>query len=89
MTAPQKLKAWREKRKGRTGSPLSQVEAAALVEASGPAWSDWEHGNKVPDIESALRIQNVTKIRMAEWAFFARMKREEREARDAATKKAG
>lgn len=69
MAAPDDLKTWREARN------LSQKDAATQVGASAPSWSDWENGNKTPDIESAEKIQNVTGVPMAAWAEWARMKR--------------
>lgn len=86
MQAPEKLKQWRDKRKGEGGKPLSQVEAARKVGASGPAWCDWELGKKIPDIEKAAEIEKLTGIRVREWAAIAKRKREERESQQAARK---
>ena len=93
MTIPERLKAWRLKKRGGRNAPLSQKEAAVLVGASAPAWSDWENGHKIPDLECAVQIEREVGILVSEWAELVKERRETRKAakdRDARTsRKAG
>lgn len=53
--APALMRRWRES-KGITGKA-----AAKLAGVSQPAWSDWEAGKRIPRVDMAVRIADLTR----------------------------
>ena len=80
MTAPEKLKKWREKQE------LSQAAAASLIKVTAPTWCDWEAGNKSPTVDRAEDLEKLTKkaVTVSMWAEFTRERRSERKNKGAA-----
>lgn len=74
MTAPEKLKKWREKQK------LSQAAASAMINVTAPTWCDWEGGHKSPTVDRAEDLEKLTKraVTVSMWAEFTRERRGER-----------
>lgn len=85
-SAPDALKSWREAQDPK----LSFEAAGAKVGVSGSAWFDWEAGKKVPTVDLAEDIEELTcgAVTVGMWGEIAREKRlaqkAERERRKAA-----
>lgn len=54
MTAPSKLKAWRE------SQGITQTAAASASGVSQATWSDWEAGKKIPRVQQAVMLATFT-----------------------------
>lgn len=62
MEAPKQLKAWRT-RKG-----LTLHAAATLIGTDWGAYRAWERGDRKPRVDTAIRIQEVTGVKVETWA---------------------
>lgn len=72
MTAPERLKAWREQ------EGLTQAAASQRAGVSQATWCDWENGNKVPRVDKASDLAKLTKgphqVTSEHWADWLRAK---------------
>ena len=68
--APALLARWRARQRTESNEPLTQEGAAKLIGVSQTAWHDWEHGEKVPHLEQALKLAELTSgaVPVKSWA---------------------
>lgn len=63
-SAHELLKDWREGRK------LTQAQASRLADVSQATWCEWEAGGKIPRIDLAVRLEELTDstVTVRDWA---------------------
>jgi transcriptional regulator with XRE-family HTH domain len=85
VTPEQRLKAWRE------SQGITQAEAAKRAKVTQSAWSEWEGGQKIPQIHNAEDLELLTenKVTVAHWAERARAEADARAAERARKRDAG